>query len=130
MFIPLIPLGQLQVERKMDQALLEMIAADLATHFEAANESDFKSWLVNGPDPSKKLDPTVNPNYTYPPKHPNPGVSLTSWVLVVKLLRNILSHQKDVTWKGLQAVKTHVLAYMKNSDAFAEFVRCYEQCQL
>jgi len=130
MFVPLIPLGQLQSDSKMDEAKFEAQATQFAgKHFEASNQAAFRTWLVNGPDPARKTDKLANPNHTYPPKHPNPGVSFTSWVLVVRLLRNIFSHQKDLDWRGLSSVKTQVLSYMRTPINFALFCRLYEACR-
>jgi len=129
MFVPLIPLGQLTKEQKMDETKFEADAQTFATtHFNAANELQFKKWLIYGPDPMYSLDENVNPNYTYAKKRCDPAT--LSWVLVVRMLRNIFGHQKDITWQSLSEVKDRILSYMQNPINFNEFVRCYEMCCL
>lgn len=126
MFAPLIPLGQNQAEHNMDENQFETDAWALATEFDSAHWKGFAEFLVFGPDPA---DPDSNPNSDYPAKHPAPERTLT-WVLIMRLLRNAFSHQKEISWTGLARIKAHVLLYMKSRVNFRRLVRCYEACIL
>jgi hypothetical protein len=142
-------LGQLQTENKMDEEKFEADAEAFAVaEFDAAQWVDFAAFLVNGPDPDKKTDKTVNPNYTVPEnkkmefkgKLPHQALEnlkfvkhkdgpFYKWVVVVRMLRNIFSHQKDLKWDGLKLVKTHILRYMKSPTTIARFIHVYQACR-
>lgn len=132
MFAPLIPLGQNQQDQKMNETKFEQTAQALAEKFDLDQWENFANYLVNGPDRDKKGDPKVNPNcnYTYPKKYPTPRTDLEQWVVVMRLLRNIFSHQRDPNWGGLAVAKAKILAYMKSAANFQLLVKCYQDCLL
>jgi len=113
LFIPLLPLGQTQQNHRIDEAAFEAKGWDLHnTKYDQSKWDTFALYLS-----------THGSNYAYKNKKP---ADLT-WVLVMRLLRNIVAHENDVHWTGITACLQQVLVYMKKRENFRELIRAEEE---
>ena len=116
LFLPLLPLGQNQKEWKVDETSFESNAYDLhKNHFEVGNWPAFALYLTSH---------VANPFYAKKSPHE------VTWVLVMRMLRNIVAHEQSMQWAGVVDCLNQVLKYTKNRDNFRVLVRTYEMCLL
>jgi hypothetical protein len=66
----------------------------------------------------------ANPAYVH--KQPND----VTWVLVMRMLRNIVAHEKTINWSGLMACLNEVIVYTKTRANFRSLITAYEQSLL
>lgn len=114
LFIPLLPLGQNQKDHKIDEQTFEAAGWNLHnTVFKQGEWHGFAQFLTQHP---------ANPNYRQ--KNPNQ----ISWVLSMRMLRNIVAHESRIKWASVTDCLKRVVAYTSTRQNFRELISAYEQC--
>jgi len=116
LFLPLLPLGQNQKEQKIDENGFDQLAWGLHNAVFSQNGwAQFANFLTQH---------VANPAYVH--KQPND----VTWVLVMRMLRNIVAHEKTINWSGLMACLNEVIVYTKTRANFRSLITAYEQSLL
>jgi len=116
LFIPLLPLGQNQKDQKIDEQGFDALAWNLFNNqFNQAGWNAFANYLTQHP---------ANPAYA------NKQPANVTWVLIMRMLRNIIAHEKDLNWSGLTACLTEVLLFTQTQQNFRALIFAYEESLL
>jgi len=113
LFAPLLPLSQSQKDQKIDEGKFNQLAWNLHnTLFDQAQWPRLAQYVTQHPA-----------NHTYANMQPQQ----ISWVLLMRMLRNIVAHERDVKWVGLSQCLQEVLIYTRTRENFRSLVHAYEQ---
>jgi hypothetical protein len=111
LFAPLLPVSQQQKDKKLDETKFEGQAQALClSSFDTTKRVAVASYLTQHP---------ANPSYVS--KLPTD----VTWVLFMRLLRNILAHEYDVDWTGLQGCLDLVLELTHTRENFRQLIDIY-----
>jgi len=65
-------------------------------------------------------------NPTYHNNNNKYNAQTLTWVLVMRLMRNIIAHEHQLKWQGLMATLGEVLQFTKSRENFRELIQIYE----
>jgi len=115
LFVPLLPLGQLQKEKKINEVTFDDACNQLLANgvFENAQWDHFAHFLINH---------AANPVYANKGYAPNN----VTWVLALRMLRNIVAHEHTSNWAGLKDCLQEVVLFTKSRHNFRLWIHTYE----
>jgi len=116
LFLPLLPLGQNQKDQQIDEQKFEADAWGLFnTVFNQNGWNQFATFLTQH---------AANPDYS------NKQPQQLTWVLVMRMLRNIIAHEKNLNWTGLMTCLDEVILFTSSRTNFRSLIATYEESLL
>jgi hypothetical protein len=124
LFARLLPLAQIQNSQqqhgymykgpKIDESKFEHEAWNLHNAvFDQAQWPQLAQYVTQHP---------ANPSYA------KMNSQQISWVVLMRMLRNILAHERDLKWTGLSQCVQQVLRYTRTAQNFRLLIHAYETC--
>jgi hypothetical protein len=112
LFLPLLPLGQIPKDHKINEQQLETAGKNLdVTLFDQGQWNNFATFLTQHPS-----------NSEYSNKKPNE----ITWVMIMQLLRNVVSYESQLNWKGITSCMEQILLYTKTRRNFQALIHANE----
>ena len=105
-------MGQIQKVKKINEPQFEQDAWNLSVKFDAAEWNNFAQFLTQHVA-----------NQAYAKYLPNQ----ITWVLVMRMLRNIMAHESSVLFVGLKQCLRKVVKYTRTEDNFRALLDAEER---